>query len=248
LLRFFGKNRFEERKVPWVPLVALAVSAVVFAVSLYYFQQSADEDARYVEVVVAKRAIPQYALVSEADLAVQKVRPGGDHPETARNFSDAVGKVALSTTYEGEQIHLKRLGPNPPDRQEVTITMDVTRSGGVSASDLVDVYFLRDETPWAGARAPVAVDAVVVAVLDAQGNELSRKGALQAPGAPAAVKLSLKPGEVPWVVRGALPDNREYVLVRKFRPGGTAAPPGQSPSTSVEGGNEGVSAAEGGQT
>jgi Flp pilus assembly protein CpaB len=239
LSRFFANSRF-ERRVPWVPLVALVLSAVVFAVSLYHFQALAEEGARYEEVVVAKRPIPQHTLISEEDLAVQKVRPGSVHPDVIRDPSQAVGKVALSTIYEGEHLHVKRLGADLSDRQEVTIAVDMTRSGGVSAGDLVDVYFLRDETPWTGARAPVAVDAVVVAVLDAQGNELSQEGLLQSPdGVPAAVKLSLKPGEVPWVVRGALPDNCEYVLVRKLRPGGTAVPPEEGVDA------DDVSAAEG---
>lgn len=215
--------------MPWAPLIALALSAAVFAVSLHYFQQrSAAENVRYVDVVVAKRTVPQHTLVTEADLALQKVHPDAGHPEAVREIAQAVGKTALSTIHEGEQIHAKRLAPGVPDRQEATIVIDMARSGGVAAGDLVDVYFLRDETPWAGARAPVAADAMVVAVLDAQGGSLSEEKAPQilgvsapaaAPSLPVAVRLSLKPREVPWVVRGALPDNREYVLVKKFRPG-----------------------------
>ncbi|MBC7326240.1 MAG: hypothetical protein H5T99_13165, partial [Moorella sp. (in: Bacteria)] len=167
-----------------------------------------------------------------SDLTTRAIILGAREPGAVLNPGEIIGKAALVPLYKGEQIRRERLGdPTVLDRPEVTVSVDPTRAGGVLPGDIADVYWVQSE---AAPGALLAVDARVVSVGDANGVPIQKSGQGLAQldqqvgqqSGPAMVRLSVKPEEVPQVIRGAIGKN--VVLVKKNREtGGTVQPPSQ---------------------
>lgn len=198
-----------KRKAAWPLILATAAAVLVFCGSLYYLQDQLKTETRTIPVPVAKTVIPRGAMVSKQDIEYLAL------PEIPQNCAvtadQVVGKVALTTIYQGEPFRRERLEVTEPDKQEVTINIDLARSGLAAPGDLVDIYLLREETSWAYRGELVALNAVVRSVRDAQGQEVVG-GKL-----PAVVQVAVKPEEVARIVRGAGVKNAAYALVKKYR-------------------------------
>jgi len=196
------------RKIPVPVIIAGLVAVVVFAGSVFFLQRMLKTESRTVPVPVAKMVIPQGATIVREEIEFQALPAA--QPGSATDASQIVGKAALTTIYKGEQFRRERLGLSPSDKQEVTINIDLARSGLTKPGDLVDVYLLRDETTWAYRGELVALNAMVRSVRDQQGLEVSEGKQ------PAVVQLVVKSEETVRIIRGAGVNNASYALVKKY--------------------------------
>ncbi|MDI6813987.1 MAG: hypothetical protein QMD10_10655 [Desulfitobacteriaceae bacterium] len=230
---FFQKRNDigKPKRVPWSVILVVFVGLAVAAGSWWYLQQYIATHQKTETIVVPAYDIPAYKVIEQADLANRTILLGAREPNAVLNPGEIVGKMASTTLYKGEQIRRERLSdPVTLDRPEVTVNIDPVRVNGVLPGDIVDVYWVQSESI---PGALLAVDARVISISNAEGVPLQRpQGQLaqlgqqiQQPGqqgGPAMVKLSVKPEEVPQVVRGAIGKN--IVLVRKKKETGGVAP------------------------
>lgn len=217
-----------QRKIPWTLILAVVVGLIIAGVSSYYLFRYASSRQVTDQVPVPNRDILAYEEITSKDLVWRTIPSGGFEPGAAKTPEEVVGKIALTTLYKGEQVRLERLTDRAKfnvNQQLVTVNIDLTRSGGgnIKSGDLVDVYWLEsNQIPGS----LVARDAVVISLQDAQGRlvtgqaggsgiSLTPEG--QTPPLPAAVTLAVKPEEVGLIVRGAWGENKNVVLVKKFR-------------------------------
>jgi Flp pilus assembly protein CpaB len=212
-VRFFSRTERvivgSEKKTPWALIAAGVTAAAICGGTIFFLQQQVKAQTRLYLAPVAKVTIPAGALITERDVADEQVKYVLEN--VAASATEVVGKRAASTIYQGEQIRRERLTDTAADRQEVAINIDLARSGLVSPGDLVDVYFLRQDTSWTPQGELVAQNAVVKSLRGADGS-LAREGV-----PPAIALLLVKPEEASKVVYGSMKEKIYYALVKKYK-------------------------------
>lgn len=214
------------QKGTMVVLASIVCGLVMAAVGFLYFQnQMAAAGQDSLRVPVPARDLPRYHMITEDDLDFRTV-PQAD-PGVVTEVGEVVGQMAETTLYEGEQIRRERLGVVSPvtGYHQISINVDLARSGGARPGDVVDIYKLNEAQPM-GAHQPVAVDAIVLAVLDGQGNSIygdknwTDKALQTGAKPPAVIRLAISPANISQVVDGARPGGTHMVVVVKDREGG----------------------------
>ena len=211
----------------WALIAAMVMGLLVAGVSAYYLLQLAADYQEMTQIVVPKTKIPAYSLLTEDKLGIKTVPVGSADAAAAADISQVLGKVATSELFSGEQIRLERLTDKElvdTSRNQVAVNINLTRSvgGQITPGVLVDVYWLQGEQV---PGALLAVNAVVLAVLDGEGNNLIGSknriiGEVQHKGLPAVVVLSVEPQYVPQLIRGSADESTGLVLVKKLKRGG----------------------------
>lgn len=202
-----------------LPLVLAAVAGIAVAAFSWYFLVKPPE-GETVSVPVLAHDVPAYSQIAAEDLVFQKIPAAALDQGIAADPGQVVGKTAAVHLYKGEQIRIERIVPadNLGDRRIVAVGTDALRcaGGSIAAGNVVDVLLL------SGPGVPpalLAADALVVEILDAQGNPVSKHSGLLQPGElslPAMAVLAVRPGEVPQVARGAGEEAKNVVLVKKL--------------------------------
>lgn len=244
-----------RRYLPLILAVAVGLALAVFATKQMMTYVNTHRET--VRVPVPAHNIAPYTVIGSGDLTWREVVKGGEDPGAVRDPGEAVGKIALSPLYKGEQIRKERLGDAEllAGRQVVSVSVDLGRcvGGTIKPGDLADVWWVDDSsTPGLGWTL-VASDAVVLDVRDSSGKSVvpAEAGLVQALGAdvapagpPAVAVLAVKEADVSRVVGGALPKSQNIVLAKKFAPGGSVVPQSAAETAAEE---EGEQEKEGGQ-
>ncbi|MHB1418671.1 MAG: Flp pilus assembly protein CpaB [Bacillota bacterium] len=217
----------------WPILVAVVLGLIVAGASAFYLLKFSAENQKLTQIVVPKKEIPAYSMISADNVGLMQVPVGSVGPNVAVDPSQVLGVITTVPLYPQEQIRLERLAKKEMadnSKFNVAVNINLTRSvGGLLApGDIVDIYFVKNEDAPA---ALLATDSHVVAVLDGQGNNLANKAQSNIinntnqnqPGLPAVVVVAVKPEEVAQVSRGSNEESKSVVLVKKFKEGGSVA-------------------------
>jgi Flp pilus assembly protein CpaB len=196
---------------------------------------------RYTSTHVATEAVPvmsrnvgPYTVLQPGDIMIEQLVKGGRQPGTIESPADAVGKMATSPLYQGDQIEIGRLTDASlvRDRQIVAVNVDLARcvGGYLRPGDTVDAWWIPSEgnaqTPGIG-WVQVAANAVVVDVKDSTGKSLFSGGgnivqqalinsASSTAGSPAVAVLAVSDGDVSRIIGGAIPKSQNIVLAKTF--------------------------------
>jgi len=230
-------SKIRALKRSWPAVLALVVGTVIFGVAYAWQETSRAETTAAVEVPVLNRNIAAYEVITAENLELKAIKEKALDANTARDISAVLGKTAASTLYKGMPIDVRDLrsdlGGLLKDRQIVTVNMDYCRSAGVTAGDIVDVYWVNPEqSAWTpdseSARKRIAAEAIVLGVKNKTGSGLEAVVKGDAGGI-GVVELAVRPAEAPNVVAGSLPQDTHVVLVKKPVPaaekGGTPVVP-----------------------
>ncbi|MHB1127557.1 MAG: Flp pilus assembly protein CpaB [Bacillota bacterium] len=212
----------------WPILVSVVLGLAVAGASAYYLLKFSAENQKLTQIVVPKREIPAFGMLSSDNVGLMQVPVGSVSPNIAIDPSQVLGEITTTPLYPQEQIRLERLVKKEmadTSKVDVAVNVNLTRSvGGMLApGDIVDIYFVKNEDMPA---AVLATDSRVIAVLDGQGNNLANKNtnlidSQNKPGLPAVAVVAVKPEEVAQVSRGSNEESKSIVLVKKFKEGGT---------------------------
>lgn len=102
------------------------------------------------KVLVASHDIPAYRVITSQDLGYITLPLGSKQGGTVQDPREAIGKVAVTTIYRGEQILPQKLGENSlligPEERQISIPVDAVKAVGLTlnAGDKVDVYWVPD--------------------------------------------------------------------------------------------------------
>lgn len=227
----FGGRPFLWQHMPLV--IAIVVGLAVAFFSAKYLQAYVNANKEMTRVPVPAHDIPPYTVINPQDITWKEIIKGAEEPGTISDPSEAVGKISLSTLYQGEQIRKERLvgAGLLHDKQVVSINVDVARcvGGALKMGDLVDVWWIVDHNLPSGWQL-AAVDAVVLDIRDSTGKSLlAEQAPVQALVAgtprvttvpPAVAVLAARAQDIPRIVGGASPKSQNSVLVKKYTPGG----------------------------
>lgn len=216
-----------SRKLPWRTIIAVIFGLAVTACSWWYLQQYIATHQKLEQITVLSRDMPAYTVITPADIGTRTIIAGAREPNAIINAQELIGKMAATKLYKGEQVRRERLIITDEDknRQIVTVSIDPVRWNAVVPGDLVDVYWVPNENI---PGAILALNARVVEIRDGEGTPVSSappsgmaaavQQGTQTNKVPAMVTLSVKPEEVPQMVRGAAAGSKGVVLVKKLRP------------------------------
>lgn len=227
--------QFTKARPSWPIIAAVGVGIIVSLFASNKMIRYASNQVETEPVYVAAGDIAPYTIIKDGDIqSVAKVR-GSKQQETIDNPADAVGKIATSIIFKGEQIAKARLADSEIARgkQIVALNVDLARSVGqeLHPGDMVDLWWVPAEaSPVPGIGwVQVGTNAIIVDLLDANGKSLftgaPNVAALVSSGssgAPAVAVLAVFSGEVPRIIGGAVPKSQNIVIAKKF----SETPPG----------------------
>lgn len=214
----------------WPLLLSIVCGLGIAVFGAYQYQEYVQTHRETVKVIVASHNIMPYSVITPADLTEKQVVQGMEVPDAVVSADEAVGKIALTLLYGGEQIRRDKLGTKElhQDRQIVGVNINVARAAGgwLRPGDLVDVWWVPSgsqmEAPGAGWFL-AAESAIVLDIRDSSGKSLFDHqqnsvipNASQSAG-PAVAVLAVKEDQVQRVVGGAAPNSQNVVLTLKFK-------------------------------
>lgn len=226
----------EILKKIWPTLLAVVIASVAvwhaYGEMTKYIKTTQVET---VKILVPATTISPYSVIEKNDLKWRAIAKGSETPNTAKEISQAAGKMALTPLYKDEAINLQRLidPEKVRGRQVISVQTDLGRSVGgmIEPGDLVDAWWVDsvEERRWNLA----ARDIIVVDILDSNGsrikesesktNTMSLSGesltsSSSKSGAPSIAVLSVKDADIQNIIGAAQASSQNLVLVKKFAP------------------------------
>lgn len=198
-------------------LLSAALLAVIGVIAMISYAQGADErafaDAKMVEVLVVKTAVPAETPVSRITSAVQiKKVPASVRVEGAMTSLDSLKGLSTNTELKpGEQVIASRFGALtgkgkssslPAGMQEVSIALSAPRiaTGSVKAGDRVGVVVSYAKKGNDGGYTNVVKNDLLVTRVST--SVLSKVGAEEA-GVPILVTFAVKPMDAQKIINAS---------------------------------------------
>ncbi len=215
------------RKIPIVAVMAVLVGLAVFGYSYYKSGAITKQAQAYVTIPVPVTEISAYTTITESDIVLKKYTQGEEPNGVITDFSELIGKIAVKKLPRDVPIvssDISTLG-SMPNLALIGVNIDAARAAGAQQGDIVDVYWIKTDQAGQITASPVASNARVVEICDANGKPVSTQFSIASAGEAFKVpgdtnmiyRLLVKPEEVSRVISGSAPKNTSIALAKKFR-------------------------------
>jgi hypothetical protein len=224
------------RKIPIVAILAIVIGVAVTGYSYYKSGGLAKPAQAYVAIPVPSTEISSYTTITRNDIVLKEYMPGTEPQGIIMEPEGLIGKVAIKNLHKDMPITPNEISDltSLPNLEVVSVNVDAARAAGAQQGDIVDVYWIKTDQTGQATATPVASNARVVEICDANGNPTSAtQSSTMAPvanafkttnGASIIYRLLIKPEEVSGVVAGGAPKNTSVALVKKFNETTTVIP------------------------
>jgi len=216
-----------HKKVKWQILIAILMGLIIAGIGMFFLMNKFNiHQVQYSDVIIPTKQMEAYKKITENDVKVASIPVNSLGNNVAVNLSQVIGKIPLRNININEQINLGLLTEEymvNKDCHQVSVNVSLNRSigGTIREGDIVDVFWIEDD------NIPASIltrNAIVLRVSDNEGNNLQTNSLNllreQKVAIPAVVVLSVKPSDVPDVIKGSIDGSTGIVLVKKLKEGG----------------------------
>lgn len=230
------------RKIPIVAVMAIIIGVVVTGYSFYKSGGLTKPAQAFVAIPVPVTEISAYTTIARSDIVLKEFTLGTEPDGVITQPEELIGKIAVKNLHKDTPVTASDISTlnSLPNLEVVSVNIDASRAAGAQQGDLVDVYWIKTDQTGQATATPVASNARVVEICDANGTPTSATQSSMTPvanafkspsGTSIIYRLLIKPEEVSGVVAGGAPKNTSVALVKKFNETATIVPAVNTPTT-----------------